>query len=538
MIFQASFYKTKKILLLEDCEPVRASIKGMLQQIGFEDITAVPDAAQAMSFAAKQSFDFVLADFELGVGKDALQFFTDLTQQALLKASCCFVLLSAEPRRLPVFGLLHGTPDSFLLKPFSYVELEKRLAKVWSQRSKMRKVYQALHQQDLKTAQYELDQIVNAVNSTSLLALRLMAEVLFAQGSYAAASKLYDQVMQQRDFSWARLGQAVAMLQLADYQEAETRLVALTELDEVRPEALEWLACVYLRQGQYELAQKQLTDLLRGQSSHVVAHLASVAVLQLIPQTGECVKYLQKLIQQYRFSGFDRPEYYFTLCRIQLEQAQQASLKEFPAAVKKAQESLSAMPQKLMNASTETPLQALRARISLLQGNIADAKQALSVIESGNTTTDTGAMLDLAKLAFALGEQKQADSYLKQLKDAAVAGIDLLSCCQRLVTLALLQQEQKLRGQIRDWNQAGMSEAEASNTKKALALLRQAFVYMPCNPGLILNLLQVLAQLPADKALKALAKTALTALEFCSLTAANKQRLQQIVAALPEVYLE
>lgn len=538
MIFQTSFYKTKKILLLEDCEPVRASIKGMLQQIGFEDITAVADAAQALSVAKNHSFDFILADFELGAGKDALQFYTDLSQQALLKIGCCFLLLSAEPRRLPVLGLLRGTPDAFLLKPFSYVELEKRLAKVWSHRSKMRKVYQALQQQDYKAAQLELDLIINAVNASSLLALRLMAEVLLAEGNYAAALKLYDQVMQQRDFSWARLGQAVAMLQLDDYQQAETQLVALTELDEVRPEALQWLACLYLRQARFDLAQKQLADLLRGQSTHVVAHLATVAVLRLSGQNGECIKYLQKLIQQYRFSGFDRGEYYFELCRLQLEQAQKASLKEFSAAVKKAQESLSTMPQKLMNATTEVSQQILRARISLLQGHIADARQVLSALDSEKMPADAGTKLDIAKLAFALGEQKQADSYLKQVKDDRAGAADLLSCCQRLTALELLQQEQQLRSQIRDWNQAGMNEAETSNTKKALALLRQAFVYMPCNPGLVLNLLQVLAQLPADKGLTSLAKTALTALQFCSLTAANKQRLEQIIPTLPELYLD
>ena len=65
MIFQASFYKSKKLLLIEDCEPVRASIKGMLQQIGFDNITTVADAAQAMPMASKDSFDFILADFDL-----------------------------------------------------------------------------------------------------------------------------------------------------------------------------------------------------------------------------------------------------------------------------------------------------------------------------------------------------------------------------------------------------------------------------------------------------------------------------------------
>ena len=106
MIFQASFYKSKKLLLIEDCEPVRASIKGMLQQTGFEDITTAADALQALALVKKQSFDFILADFDLGAGQDALQFLAELQQQALLRVGCCFLLMSAEPRRLPVLGAL------------------------------------------------------------------------------------------------------------------------------------------------------------------------------------------------------------------------------------------------------------------------------------------------------------------------------------------------------------------------------------------------------------------------------------------------
>ncbi|MDP5190071.1 response regulator, partial [Rheinheimera baltica] len=97
MISQASFYKSKRLLLVEDCEPVRASIKGMLQQIGFEDITAVADATQAMPLVKKDSFDFILADFDLGSGKDASQFFAELSQQGLMHVNCCFLMFSAEP---------------------------------------------------------------------------------------------------------------------------------------------------------------------------------------------------------------------------------------------------------------------------------------------------------------------------------------------------------------------------------------------------------------------------------------------------------
>lgn len=449
MIFQASFYKSKKLLLIEDCEPVRASIKGMLQQIGFDNITTVADAAQAMPLAKKDSFDFILADFDLGGGKDALQFFTDLSRQAMLRVGCCFILMSAEPRRMPVLGLLQGAPDAFILKPFSYVELEKRLAKAWNNRVKLRKAYQALQQQDYKTAQLELDPVINAVNSSSLPALRLMAEVLMADHSYSAALKLYEQVSQQREFSWAMLGQAVALLQLEEHKAAESRLLALVEQDDARPEALEWLCCLYLRQANLELAGKQLAELMKLASVSLVAHKANGCIMLLNGQQDDSSKYWQKQIQQYRFSAFDQADYYFALTRIQLEQAQRASRQEFSARLKKAGDTLALMPQKLVNEGTEAELTVLRAMLSLLQGNIAEAQQQLRQVLTDYNPVDPESIVDIARLAFALGDMKQADAYLAKLKDYTPAKADLTGECQRLTAQYLLQQEQKLRDQIR-----------------------------------------------------------------------------------------
>ena len=538
MIFQASFYKSKKVLLIEDCEPVRASIKGMLQQIGFEDITTVNDAVQAMPLAIKDNFDFILADFDLGTGKDALQFFAELSSQAKLRVSCCFILMSAEPRRLPVLGVLNGAPDSFILKPFSYVDLEKRLAKAWNNRLKLRKAYLALQQKDYKTAQAELDLIINAVNSASLLALRLLAEVLLLEQNYSAAIKLYDQVTQQRDFSWARLGKAVAILQSGELTSAEAQFMLMLEQDDIRPEALEWLACLYLRQDQIPLATKQLTELLRLQPTHVAAQRVMACILLQQEQLDAAIKHWQKLVQLYRFSAFDDAEYYFSLTRLLLEQATAAPLSSFAAALKKATEALSSMPQKLLTEQTEPTVQLLRARVSLLQGNIVDAKQALSQLPSADMSSTPEFIVDRVRLAFALGDIKAADADLKRLDQFSTLHADLQDECQRLKAQYLQQREQQVRAQIRQWNQAGMDAAQAGDAKQALVLLRQAFMLMPCNAALVLNLLQTLGQLPFDRAVKPMVKAAMLALELSTKTAANQQRLAQLLPQLPEAYFD
>ena len=537
MIFQASFYKSKKLLLIEDCEPVRASIKGMLQQTGFEDITTAPDALQALALVKKQGFDFILADFDLGAGQDALQFFAELQQQALLKVGCCFLLMSAEPRRLPVLGALQGAPDAFILKPFSYLELEKRLAKAWNLRAKLRKVYQALQDSDYSAAQLELDQVINARNSASLTALRLMGEVLLREGNFAAAQKLYEQVLQQRDFSWARLGQAVSVLQQQDYSVAEAMLQPLLELDDIRPEALQWLACLHLLQAQYSQARQYLSELLRAQPTHIEAHLASASAIQLGGNLDEAIKYWQKLIQQYRFSGFDRAEFYLELSRLLLLQAQQGGLTDISPKLKKALDALSSMPNKLQQDKTQAAVALLRGRISVLQGNFADAKQQLALMPAVAELADPASLYDGASLAFALGEITLCEQYLTAVSQNLPACNSLDICRQRLVAAYLQQQEQQLRSQIRQWNQAGMELLQQGKPVQAMAPFAQAFMYMPCNAALVLYMLQVLTELPAEKKWQTVAKMALSALEFSNKTSANRQRLAGLLAKLPELYL-
>ena len=537
MIFQTSFYKSKKLLLIEDCEPVRASIKGMLQQIGFEDITTAADALQAIAATKKASFDFVLADFDLGSGQDALQCFADMHQQAQLKVACCFLLMSAEPRRLPVLGALNGAPDAFILKPFSYLELEKRLAKAWNHRLKLRKAYQALRDGDTHSAQLELDQVINAHNSSSLLALRLMGEVLLQEASFAAAQKLYEQVLQQRDFSWAQLGKAVALLQQQEFDIAQSELQQLLGSDDVRPEALQWLAAAFMLQQDYPQAVQQLNELVKIQPTNVDAHQAIACALELDGKYDDAVKCWQKLIQQYRFSGFDRSEFYFALTRLLLDRALQCRAADLPAAIKKAADALSSMPNKLQNEQTDAAVAVLRARFDVLQGNYANAGQQLEQLDAMTLPPKPACLLDAAALALALGEMKLSEQYLQLHKEKRLALTDLIQLCHHQRARHMQLREPKLRQQIRQHNQNGMDLLAQGKATEALNTLNSAFTYMPCNPALLLNMLQALTELPADKKHQPLAKRILSALEFCSKTAANQQRLAALLPKLPEVYL-
>ena len=125
MIFPPKFYSDKKVLIVDDCEPIRSAVKAMLQKIGFNKINSANNGLIAVSKCEDSVYDFLLVDFNLGEGKDGYQLFEELKYKDLLSPQCCFIMMSAESRRQIVHGMIELQPDDYLLKPFTYKGLGK-----------------------------------------------------------------------------------------------------------------------------------------------------------------------------------------------------------------------------------------------------------------------------------------------------------------------------------------------------------------------------------------------------------------------------
>jgi CheY-like chemotaxis protein len=124
-----SFFRSKHVLIVEDCAPVRTTIKHMLQTIGFEAIHVAKNSNEALKKCSEFPFDYILCDFNLGDCKDGYQLFEALKKQKLLSALCCFIIISAEAQRKIIHGVIELQPDDYILKPFNYPGLSDRIIK-------------------------------------------------------------------------------------------------------------------------------------------------------------------------------------------------------------------------------------------------------------------------------------------------------------------------------------------------------------------------------------------------------------------------
>ena len=538
MILQSRFYKSKKLLLVEDCEPVRASVKGMLQQIGFEQITAVADASAGLLQAQKQQFDFILADFQLGDGKDGSQFFAELKLQGWLKPGACFAIMSAEPVRQPVHGMLAGQPDCYLLKPFSFIDLERKLAKAFQTAIALRKIYQAAAISDYPAALAQADEVVKQHPPLTLQTLRLKAEVMLAAGDGAAALALYQYVCQQRDFSWARLGQAIALLQLTRFDEAAEQLEELATQDEVRPEALGYLVQLALLQGELTQAKSWIQELLRYNPTDNFYQQCYGNVLHLTDDDEAAIAYWQKLLQQYRFSAFDHIEPYLALSRSLLLAAQQADLTDCNLLLKQFFDTLQSIPLKLLSPQGVVQQNILLAHGYLLKGDGAKSDALQAEVTAAEARLTLGSMLDLAWYQFACNELKAASDMVQQANSLAN---ELSRSGEDMAPLLVKHFAKMLTGssqQLRQWQQQGEQQLLAVKPKAALQVLRSAFLLCPGHSTTALNLVQALGMLPGHKALKPLANAVLQLLNSKTLSGKERSRLSSLTDTLPELYLD
>ncbi|MDP4537269.1 response regulator [Alkalimonas collagenimarina] len=536
MIFQSSFYQSKRILLVDDCEPVRASIRGMLQQIGFEHITVVSDASAAISKAELHSFDFIVADFQLGDGLDGFQLFSELKKRELIKLNCCVTLISAESIRMPVLGMLERQPDCFILKPFTYMTLEKRLARAVQQRMAFRKVYQAIQQRQPEQAIELSEQLVKDSPLHALHALRLKGELLLQHHQPDKATKLYQQILQKRQLSWAALGLAIASMQAGQLDEAEYSLLELSKQEDTRSEALDWLIRLYLQQNNTAQALEVSYELGRALPRQALAMQVQTYIHTLCGQVDDAIRGWTKISQQVRYSSLDSAQHYLNPARLWLTHLQQSKSLQPGQQLSKAEECLQQLPKRFQTDELQLELQWLQARIAVLQGDPVPAQQAVaSATPEHLAQLPMEAVMDLAMLQLALGDTKQHELVLQQLTQARVDP-SLIGALQQQYSQHAMQQGKVLRQKIKQQMQKGQDDYRQQAYNHAFSRLWQSFLYMPANMSLALSLWQTLAQLPYASSLQHAVLLIAQLLQSATLQGANQQRFVSVYQKLAVPY--
>ncbi len=539
MALPSNFFSTQSVLVVDDIDTIRSAVKGMLQMLGCKEIAVASNGDRALELCEATKFDFILCDFNLGKGKDGYQLFEELKLRDLLKSSTVFILISAETALQVVHGLVELQPDDYLLKPFSYKKLETRLVRALEKRKVLGGIYDALAVKNYKKALAECAKATKASSKYTLAIMRLKGEVLLNLKHPQLALDLYNSILALRDFSWAKLGKAIAYYHLGDYINSATLLNELCELRETRIEALNWLASIYAQRKCYSEAKDILVESVKLSPKNIPRQRA-LANLSLLEGDWEIAQRCFKtVLENTRFSVHEHIDHHFNYIHCLLDRARNSNELQQAKIFSQVQATLKSASQRFDKALFHELEKVVFSRIMIMKGLLKSATESLKncnvemIVDCGR---DSG--LALAKTWFELGDNEKYDEIMALISFPEDSNsIEVMS---DLLLINKVNQDHKDKiAKLLSLNEQGIKLYRSGLYPASTSIFLDAHEIMPNNTQLSLNLAQSITKgWPSTEEFakkKRIAKQCINVVEAGPLDDLSKQRYRSIEQELKEI---
>ena len=116
-----------RFLVVDDFSTMRRVVRGLLKEIGFDDVDEADDGVAALAKLKSQPFDFVICDIGMPImsGIDLLRMVR--TDAALRQIP--MLMVTAEARKEDIVLAVQIGAAGYLVKPFTKEALEERVKK-------------------------------------------------------------------------------------------------------------------------------------------------------------------------------------------------------------------------------------------------------------------------------------------------------------------------------------------------------------------------------------------------------------------------
>ncbi len=123
-------FGNKKVLVVDDSPVMRRIIKKNLKQAGFleENILESPDGDTATDRILVENFDLIISDWHMPK-VDGLEFFYRLQAYDDFK-DIPFLMVTSEAQKEKVMEALNAGISNYILKPFTAMDLEKKIKQI------------------------------------------------------------------------------------------------------------------------------------------------------------------------------------------------------------------------------------------------------------------------------------------------------------------------------------------------------------------------------------------------------------------------
>ncbi len=306
----------KTYLVVDDFVGVRQLLRESLRSLGARNIDQASSGGEAMGLLAKLRYDVVLCDFNLGDGKNGQQVLEEARMRNLLLPSSVFLMVSAEKSVESVMGAAEHQPDAYLVKPITEGVLLTRLNRVWHKKQVFRAIDQAFADKDyLRAARLCDEQIAeNPVHQIDLL--RMKARLMERSGEPGKAREVYEQVLAQREYQWARAGLAKIRMANGEFEQARQIFQGVIAENRYYIDAYDQLALAYQAMGMHEEACSILERAAKLSPNSVLRQRNLGQACLKLGNVGMAEKAFRRCIAVGEYSIRKTPDAYLGLARV------------------------------------------------------------------------------------------------------------------------------------------------------------------------------------------------------------------------------
>lgn len=488
-------YRNKKILIVDDQKAFHVMLKTMLTNHGAKNVSFVETADQAVKLASREEFDIYLFDYNLGSGKNGAQLLEYLKNNQLIPSHALCFIITGDNNKGMVLTAIEKSPDDYLMKPFSQVQLNNRLSQAAQKKSIYQGIFEAMREKNYQLAIKLCKEKINQSAKYRSFCKTLLADIYIQIEQFAAAETILKPLVDVRPLVRPSISLGRAYFLQEKYEQAIEVLTRLIEHAPLQMEAYQWLARAYKSNGQLNKALYILTQ-AANTTHHSIERHQEVALLANEMQEHSVMQTsYAAILQLSRNSFYPDPCHLANYIRSIVELAKQESdMSERKRILKKVNSTLyqsrfeegrnkkfnfngfDEICQAKVHFALNEPLKAKRRIFNTLRNTIKD-------ISEYDTTF-------LAESAFALleiGEFEEAGPLLSELSERPI--ID--PATEINIKKQTGEQLEKRISDFKNHNQEGIKLFNIKEYDKALICFDQALQLEPLNSGALLNRSQV-----------------------------------------------
>lgn len=527
-------FSQKTFLIIDDFQGMRTVIRDVLRNCG-ADLKAIQTAANgkdAIRLLSAQPFDVVLCDFNLGPGQNGQQVLEEAKVKHYIGPACAWLMITAEKTTDAVTGAAEYQPDAYLLKPITEATLRQRLAKIWARKAMFAGIDRAIRSGEYTKAIRLCDDRIATDKANGPELIRMKADLLIKVGNLNQARQVFEAVLAERDFPWAKTGLARVHMQNGDPAAARTLLEQTVQDSPYFLEAHDLLAQTLQTMGDFEAAAQALEHATRLSPNSVTRQKILGDVSLKLGRLDHAEKAFRKSVNLGEHSVLKAPDAFIGLAKTC--SAQDNTIEALKA--------IDQLTKTFNDEQTRLNAMAVEGIVHHRAGNTKKAAEISAALEEAISNNGAPppdqASLDVARLLLATGKQERAVELLQSQVRNNPDSTALANEVKEIFNGAAMGEEGEALVEtsrqegLKLMNQ-GVLLMRDGRFEEAVTSMREARQAMPWNVRVLFNLAYVLiTNMQKTQASAGLIEEAREALQAANQVLPGQARYAQLNAVL------